>query len=41
MKDIIREYFNCMLNDNLELEGIKENLLEIIEEIYQEYEEEE
>ena len=40
MKDMIREYFEIMLNDGLELEGAKDNLLELVEEIAQEFESE-
>lgn len=39
MKDMIREYFELMLEDDIDLEGAKENLLEIIEEIVEELEE--
>lgn len=38
MKDMIREYFELMLEDDISLEGAKENLLEIIEEIVEELE---
>lgn len=40
MKDMIREYFRLMLEDNYDLESAKDNLLEIVEEIAQEFEEE-
>jgi len=38
MKEEIRNYFKEMLNDGFELDETKENLLEIVEEIAEEYE---
>ena len=40
MKDIIREYFSQMLEDNIDLESAKDNLLDIVIEIASEFEEE-
>lgn len=37
MKDMIREYFNVMIEDGFDLESAKNNLYEIIEEIAQEF----
>ena len=38
MRDIIREYFNQMLKEEISIEGAKENLLELIDEVAEEYE---
>ena len=38
MKDMLREYFNQMLDDDIDVEAAKENLLEIIDEIIEEME---
>ena len=40
MKDIIRNYFETMLEDGFDLESAKDNLLEVVEEISQEMESE-
>ncbi len=37
MDDMIRQYFDIMLEEDFDLEGAKENLLELVEEIAQEY----
>ena len=37
MKDIIRQYFETMLEDGFDIESAKENLIEIVEEISQEF----
>ena len=37
MKDIIREYFKIMLEQDIDLEAAEDNLLDIIEEIKQEF----
>ena len=37
MKDIIRQYFETMLEDGFDIENAKENLIEIVEEISQEF----
>lgn len=44
MKDIIREYFNQMLYvrlDDMSVEGAKENLIELVEEIADEFRDDE
>ena len=41
MKDSIRLYFETMLYEGFDLESAKDNLTEIIEEICEEYEENE
>ena len=40
MKDMIREYFNQMLDNGFDLESAKDNLLDIVIEIASEFEEE-
>jgi hypothetical protein len=40
MKEMIREYFNQMLEDGIDIEGAKDNLLDIVIEIASEFEEE-
>lgn len=40
MKEMIREYFNQMLEDGQDLESAKDNLLDIVREIASEFEEE-
>lgn len=37
MDDMIREYFNIMLEDGIDIEGAKDNLIELVEEIAQEF----
>jgi len=37
MKDMIREYFNNMLEDGYDIESAKDNLIELVEEIVQEF----
>ena len=37
MDDMIREYFNIMLEDGIDIEGAKENLIDLVEEISQEF----
>lgn len=37
MKDMIREYFSQMLEDNIDIEAAKDNLIELMEEIAQEF----
>lgn len=38
MKDIIKNYFETMLEEDFDLESARENLIELIEEISEEYE---
>lgn len=37
MKDMIREYFSQMLENNIDIEAAKDNLIELVEEIAQEF----
>lgn len=41
MKDMIREYFEQMLADNIDIDGALDNLLDLVVEIAGEFKEEE
>lgn len=40
MKDMIREYFTQMLEDDFDIESAKDNLMDLVVEIANEFEEE-